>query len=360
MILTELLDYKCPNCNASINFDSQTQRMQCPYCDTTIDIESLRQMDNILNESLPENMEWSQEQSEYFSDEDTQGMNVYVCQSCGGEVVSDETTAATQCPFCDNNVVIKSRFSGDLKPDVIIPFMYDKKNAKEALGKHVNQRFVPQVFKDENHIDEIKGVYVPVWLFDSKVDAQYVFHGEIIRTYSDANYDYTETSVYLLNRSGSLAFKEIPVDGSTKMDDDLMESVEPFDISQTKSFQTAYLSGYLANRYDVNVDECIKRANERIRYSTEEVFRGSTAGYSNVTVQSGSISLRDNSYKYAMYPVWLLNTSWNGRKFSFAMNGQSGKIVGNLPMDKAKAALWMTGLTVINSALIYLIAWLLR
>ncbi len=358
--MSGLLDYKCPNCNASIEFDSQSQQMQCPYCDTTIDVESLQAMDNILNENATENLEWSQDESEYFSSDDTQGMNVYACQSCGGEVVADETTAATKCPFCDNNIVMKNQFSGDLKPDVIIPFMHDKKAAKEALKKHVDKRFVPQVFKDENHIDEIKGVYVPVWLFDSKVHAHYVFHGEIIRTYSDSNYDYTETSVYMLNRSGELAFQNIPVDGSTKMDDDLMESVEPFDVAQTKDFQTAYLSGYLANRYDVDVDECIKRANERIRYSTEEVLRGSTAGYSNVTVQSGNINLSDNSYRYAMYPVWLLNTSWNGQKFAFAMNGQSGKIVGNLPMDKSKAALWMAGLTLINSAVVYAIAWFLR
>lgn len=358
--MNALIDYKCPACNGSIEFDSQTQQMKCPYCDTLIDVESLQKLDSKIDEMPEENMSWNTEDAEYMSEDETSGLNVYACQSCGGEVVADETTAATRCPFCDNNIVMTNRFAGDLKPNLLIPFQFDKKQAKEALKNHVNKRFVPSVFKEENHIEEIQGVYVPVWLFDSDVDAQIIFNGEIIRTYSDSDYDYTETSVYQLNRSGNVGFSAIPVDGSTKMDDELMESVEPFDLSGTKDFQTAFLSGYLANRYDVDMDQCFKRANERIRYSTEEVFRDSTAGYSNVEVRSSNINLFNNTYKYALYPVWLLNTRWNDQNFAFAMNGQTGKFVGNLPLDKNKYWTWFSAITVISSVLIYAIAWMLR
>lgn len=358
--MNELIDYKCPACNGSIEFDSQTMQMKCPYCDTLLDVDSLRKLDEKIDEMSEGSMEWNTEHTEYMSESESAGLNVYTCQSCGGEVVTDETTAATSCPFCDNNIVMTKQFAGDLRPDCLIPFHFDKKQAKEALKNHVNKRFVPSVFKDENHIDEIKGVYVPVWLFDSNVSADIVFHGELIRTYSDSNYDYTETSVFQLNRAGDLAFSGIPVDGSTKMDDELMESIEPFDLNATQDFQTAYLSGYLANRYDVEMDDCFRRANERIRYSTEQVFRDSTFGYVNVYPQSSNINLYNNTYKYALYPVWLLNTSWNGQKFAFAMNGQTGKFVGNLPMDKKQAGLWLGVLTIINAAIVYAIAWFLR
>lgn len=358
--MSGLIDYKCPNCSGTIEFNPSSQEMVCPYCDTTIDVESLMDLDSKLSEENNENLNWDNTNEEYFSEEETQGMNVYICQSCSGEVVADETLGSSKCPFCDNNIVMHSKFSGDLKPDAVIPFLFDKKQAKETLKKHVDKRFVPQIFKDENHIDEIKGVYVPVWLFDSHVDAEFIFKGDIVRTYSDSEYNYTETSVYRLDRSGNLDFANIPVDGSTKMDDDLMESIEPFDVVDMKPFQTAYLAGYMANRYDVDKDECVVRANERIKNSTEELFMDSTREFTNVRTERRTVNLSDNRCRYVMYPVWLLNTSWGDKKFVFAMNGQTGKMVGNLPMDKGKAAMFVLATSVITSAIIYALAWFLR
>ncbi len=358
--MSGLIEYKCPNCNGTVEFDSSIQEMKCPFCDTTFAVASLMELDKELEHAPSDQMDWSNKEREYMSEDETAGLNVYSCQSCGGEVVADETTAATSCPFCDNNIVLKDRFAGDLKPDYVIPFAFDKKAAKAALKKHVDKRFVPKIFKDENHIDEIKGVYVPVWLFDSDVEADMVFKGELIRFYSDSRYNYTETSVYRLNRSGTLSFRSVPVDGSTKMDDDLMESVEPFDLSGQKDFQTAYLAGYLANRYDVDVDESIHRANERLKHSTAEMFSRSVAQYSNVTVQYNQVHLSNNSYAYALYPVWLLNTSWNGKKYQFAMNGQTGKFVGNLPLDKGAYSRWFVSIAAITSVVVYAIAWMFR
>ena len=152
----------------------------------------------------------------------------------------------------------------------------------------------------------------------------------------------------------------MPVDGSSKMPDDLMESIEPFKFEDAVDFKTAYLAGYLADKYDVTAEQSIDRANERIKRSTEDAFASTVKGYHSVTTENSSIRLHNGKAKYALYPVWLLNTTWKGKKYLFAMNGQTGKFVGDLPVDKKASRLWTLGLTVLCGAIIYGGAWLLR
>ncbi len=334
--MSTLLEYKCPCCGGAVNFDSNQQKMVCPYCDAEFDVEALKQTQEAdsQNSNQPEQHEWQDSTDSQWSSEELQGMNVYVCQSCGGELIAEDTTGATACPYCDSPVILKSSFSGDLRPDYIIPFKLDKKTAKEAMAKHFEGKILlPKVFKSENHIDEIKGIYVPFWLFSSETESRYTFNATKVRTWSDNEYVYTETKHYKVYREGKLSFSNIPVDGSEKMPNDLMESIEPFNYSEFKEFNTGYLSGFLADKYDVSRDECIGRANERIDHSTEQAFKETAIGYTSVTTQNGNVHYYNNSSKYALMPVWVLNTSWRDKKFLFAMNGQTGKFVGNLPMD---------------------------
>ena len=172
-------------------------------------------------------------------------------------------------------------------------------------------------------------------------------------------YNYTETSHFAVFRSGGIGFENVPVDGSTKMDDALMESIEPFDISEAVPFQAAYLPGYLADKYDVGADASVERANERIRQSVEEAFISTVHGYSTVTPVRTAIDLDNSRARYALYPVWILNTQWNGQKFTFAINGQTGKIAGDLPMDKGAFKKWLFGVSGIVSAAVFALSYLL-
>ena len=164
----------------------------------------------------------------------------------------------------------------------------------------------------------------------------------------------------MIHRGGSVGFEHVPVDGSSKMPDDLMESVEPYDYSDALDFQTAYLAGYFADKYDVTAEESIDRANQRVRRSTEDAFASTVQGYATVNAESSSVQFHGGKAKYALYPVWLLNTTWNGEKYTFAMNGQTGKFVGNLPLDKSAATKWTVGLAVALSAAACGISWLLH
>lgn len=349
-----LQEYKCPCCGGAIAFNTQIQKMKCPYCDTEFEMEALASYDEALKNEPTSDMTWETSPGAEWRQGEEDGLRVYVCRSCGGEVVGDETTAATSCPYCGNPVVMMGQFSGDLKPDYVIPFKLDKAAAMDALKRHYQgKRLLPKVFKDQNHIDEIKGVYVPFWLFDADADAHLRYKVSRVRSWSDSQYNYTETSYFAVVRAGQLGFERVPVDGSSKMDDTLMEAIEPFDFSQAVDFQTAYLAGYLADKYDVNAEQSIERANERIRKSTEQAFENTVQGFTTVIPESTNIQLANGSAKYALYPVWLLNTSWNGQQYTFAMNGQTGKFVGDLPLDKKAYRKWLFGLTGIIGAAVF-------
>jgi len=334
--MSQLQEYKCPCCGGALKFDSSLQKMKCPYCDTEFEMEALRKYDLRL-ENQQENMHWESTPDTGWSAEEAQNLRSYVCKSCGGEIIGDANTAATSCPYCGNPVVMMQQFTGTLRPDYVIPFRLDKNAAKAGLMKHLEgKKLLPKVFKDENHIDEIKGIYVPFWLFDATAQASIKYKATRTRVWEDAVNMYTEISHYGINREGALSFTNVPVDGSKNIDDALMESIEPFNYSEMVDFQTAYLAGYLADKYDVDEETSCIRANERIRKSTEETFKSTVSGYATVEVESSNINLEDSKAKYALCPVWLLNTTWNGQKYTFAMNGQTGKFVGDLPVDKGK------------------------
>ena len=323
--MSAILEQKCPCCGGAVEFDSGVQKLKCPYCDTEFEITDMPQETDEIN--------WSSQGSQWAAGE-TDGMNVYSCNSCGGEIVADSTTGATECPYCGNQVVMKGQFSGALRPDLVIPFKLDKKAAKEALKKHIStKKFVPKSFLADNRLEEIKGVYVPHWLFTCDAFGNANYKAQKVKKWSDANYDYTETSYFDIYRSGNISFDNIPVDGSTKMPDDLMESIEPFNMNDAVAFNTAYLAGYLADKYDVDSETSIVRANERVRSSAQEAFGETVENYTSVVAENVNLNITNGSCRYALYPVWILNTNWNGNNYIFAMNGQTGKFVGDIPTD---------------------------
>lgn len=357
--MSAILEYKCPSCGGAINFDSSVQKMKCPYCDSEFELQALEALEEEKRNSVPDSMEWDTQSASQWDENEADGICTYVCKSCGGEIVTSDTTSATECPYCNNPVVIAGNVSGTVKPDLVIPFKVSKEDAKAALKKHLTgKKFVPKSFKNENRINEIKGVYVPFWLFDTDSAAQINYKATRVQHWSDTKYNYTRTSTYRVRRAGNVSFAHVPVDGSSKMADDLMESIEPFNFDDAVDFRTAFLAGYLADKYDVSLENSIERANERIKASTEQLFAQTVTGYNSVVAENSSVQLTNNTAKYALYPVWLLNTTWEGKTFTFAMNGQTGKFIGDLPVDKKAFWTAVLGVGAGLSAAVYALAWL--
>lgn len=356
-----LTEYKCPCCGGAIEFNSKVQKMKCPYCDTEFEMDAVKEYGEALKEDRPNQLKWETDAAEEWQDAEKEGMRSYQCKSCGAEVIADSTTGAASCPYCGNPIVMSKQFSGMLKPDLVIPFQLDKKQAKEGLRRHLqDKKLLPKIFKDQNHIEEIKGIYVPFWIFEAKADADIRYKATRVRTWSDSDYNYTQTSHYFVLRSGTLNFSGIPVDGSVKMADDLMESIEPFDLTKAVDFQTAYLSGYLADKYDVSAEDSVQRANKRVKESTRRAFADTVTDYSTVHAENTSIRLQNGKARYALLPVWILNTTWNGEKYVFAMNGQTGKFVGNLPVDQGVYRRTFFSIAAVSAAAVYLLAFLIH
>ncbi len=335
------MEYKCPNCGAPLIFDSHTQQMKCEYCDNSFTMEQLTEYDKILEaEQQSDDLNW-----EGYVGEELDGLTGYICQSCGAQIAGDGNTAATECVYCGNPVVLAGQMSGMNKPNYVIPFKLDKEAAKTALRNfYKGKPLLPKMFKSENRIDKITGLYVPFWLFDCDADARILFDATTVNTWTSGEYRYTKTSHYNATRAGVIGFDRIPADGSSKMDDAYMDAIEPFNYSDMVDFQSAYLAGYLADKYDVDSEASIPRANLRVKNSTEDAFKSTVTGYHSVTIKNSNIHIENGSIKYAMLPVWMLNTKYKGKMYTFAMNGQTGKLVGKLPVDKGRFCAWLFGL----------------
>lgn len=328
--------YKCPCCGAPLVFGGDL--LKCESCDNTFPLETMQQMsEGMADAGGQSKYDW--EHYEPRSYEDTNEINLanYSCPSCGAEVTGDDTLGSTVCPYCGQSTVVKGQFEGTLRPDYIIPFKFDKKAAMAAFEESAKKApFLPDEFKSKKKIEEMAGVYVPFWMFDCDCNAALSYNAQRVTHWSDANYNYTKTDYYKLFRAGSVGFSNIPVDGSKKADDTYMEAVEPFDYSEAMEFNGAYLAGYMADKYDVSAEESIERANERVKNSTVAAFDDTTRSYVAVIPEQQRISFSEGKIRYSLLPVWMLNIKYLDKIYRFAINGQTGKVVGEYPVDKKK------------------------
>ena len=350
----QITNYQCPACTGPLHYSESLGKLKCDYCGTEYEVAEIEAMYAKKEEKSVEAQKKAEKETEQkkqqqakaaeegwdtsdISDnwgKDAAGMKSYNCPSCGAELICDETTAATSCPYCGNPTVVPGQFSGALKPEFVLPFRMTKDDAVRALRAHYRGKpFLPRSFTAGNHIEEIQGVYVPFWLFDGGAEGEVDYKAANSRTYRDDDYEITETDHYDVHRGGSIAFEKIPVDASSKMPDDHMDSIEPFDYTQMQPFSTAYLPGYLADKYDVTVDDSRARADRRSRETLENALRETVTGYGTCVTDRTDIRLHRGKVHYALLPVWMLSTKWNGESFLFAMNGQTGKLVGDLPTD---------------------------
>jgi DNA-directed RNA polymerase subunit RPC12/RpoP len=357
----DIKEYKCPNCSGAVKFDSGIQKMKCPYCDAEFEMAAVAEYQKQMEKPETDHFEIDVGKAGQAWDESDLGdLSTGSCPSCGAELIGDANTIATVCPCCGNTQIMQKRIQGILKPEYVIPFRLDKKAAKEALLEfYKGKKLLPNFFKSENRINSIQGLYVPFWLFDAKAQGNVSFKATKVLAWSDSSYNYSKTDFYSVQREGCIGFEKISVDGSEKMDDDYMDAIEPFDYGKLTNFQSAYLSGYIAEKYDVGIEASKERAIKRIKNSVESQFRSSVTGYTSVTKERSGITVENGKVRYALFPVWILNSKYNNENCQFIMNGQSGLIVGRLPVDKGKAAkyslLYLFGFGAVFSLIIRLL-----
>ena len=303
---------------------------------------------------------WETGSREEWSEQDQAALNTYQCPACGGEIVTDDTTAATFCPYCDNPTIIPTKLSGGLKPESVLPFRKSREDATAAFLKLCKSKpLLPKEFTSQQRLEKITGMYVPFWLYDCAADFTGSYKATRIHRWSDSRYNYTRTEHFLLSRKASADFSGIPMDGSTKMDDAFMESIEPFDYSQMVPFDMAYLTGYLADKYDVSSEDGQERIRRRVEQSLQDNIQTTLLGYATVVPTNRQIRVHNSKAKYVLLPVWMLNTKYNGKIYTFAMNGQTGKMTGSFPICPKRSAIWFAGICGSVTALVHLLQILL-
>ena len=341
---SHVIEYKCPCCNARLVFGEESQKLTCEFCENTFEVDAVLAYNESLDQSDAGQFQIEEEPHQQWKEPEQEHIQGFQCPACGGEILTDENTAATFCPYCDNPTIMPARVSGGLKPDGIIPFKTNKEDAKAAfVALCKGKPLLPKLFTQDKQLEKITGIYIPFWLYSCSGDLDATYKATRIRTWSDAHYHYTKTDHYLLRRSAEALFEDIPVDGSSKMDDIFMESIEPFDYTEIVDFDTAYLSGFLADKYDVAAENGYARVQERVSQSMEDRIADSLIGYSSALPSSRNIHVTKSKAKYVLLPVWILNIRYHEKLYTFAMNGQTGKITGTLPSCPRKTAMWFGG-----------------
>lgn len=342
LILDTIKTYSCPCCGASLAYDGSSQSLHCASCGNDYTPETLQQIfDADARSNEKSTYDWSKYEPRAFGEVESEGLRTYSCPACAAEITGSAAMGATICPYCGNAAIVEKQFEGAYAPDYLVPFRVDKK----AAMKHFEQTcqklpFLPDEFKNKRKVEEMSGIYVPFWMFDCKADADITYRGERVSHWSDSENDYVKTDYYKIFRAGTLDFENLPVDASQKADDAYMDALEPYNLNDAVKFEPAYLAGYLADKYDVSAAESEQRANSRIKNTTESTFAETVTGFTGVVTEKSRVAFTQGKVRYSLLPVWMLHIAYEGKNYAYAVNGQTGKVVGSFPISKKKRNLF--------------------
>ena len=335
--MSDLKEQKCPSCGGAMRYDPAQGKLVCDFCGSVVDIGMLPKGTAAEEEALG-GFDFDAISDQFIS-ENAEALPVYTCVSCGADLIVPAEQSALTCPYCGNNIVLSNQVTGQLRPDGVIPFRIQSKDLPEAVNRYYkDKKLLPKDFFSESTMGRVTGVYVPFWVFSGDLYGEMTYSGERSSSHRSGDYIITETRHYSLARSASLAFDALPVDTSGRIDDRLMDSLEPFDLSEMKPFDIRYLAGFTADRFDQKKSDIAGRAEGRMRNTAESLVSSQAgAGYVNVSRTRGGLNA-DLSARYVLFPVYMFDIDYGRKTYHFAVNGQTGKVVGELPVSKSVSA----------------------
>ncbi|MBR6484411.1 MAG: hypothetical protein IKT14_05280 [Clostridiales bacterium] len=361
---------QCPNCSANLVFDADTQKLVCDFCGASFLPDELTFIPEETKDHPEETKKEEQKAEEVpeVSSEETSSKETspevsadeysqFVCNACGAAVITDKTTSASFCAFCGSPALIGQRLTNEFRPRYMIPFAYGREKAVEKFyGWCKGGRFTPISFVSDRNIEKLTGLYVPFWLFDIDGKMDYSGTGVDVNVVTTGSKTVTTTKYYDVKRKGTLHWRKIPLDAETKIDDKLMEAIEPFNYKGLRDYDFKYIPGFFADTYDLKAEDLNQRiVNRAMGYMNEE-FKSSTKEYDRVTGVNNSSSFSEPKAELALLPVWFLSYKYLGKTYHFAMNGQSGEVAGVPPVSMVKRtilfAVLLAVLTVITKIIV--------
>lgn len=374
--MSTVINYKCPNCGADMAFDAKTGMLRCASCGRTDNIEQMAgsktqggdykyEMDeddiNAANSAFENDYadaSDTDEPSHHNTFEEGEAVE-YHCNNCGAIIITDPQTTATTCSFCGAGVVLSDRLSGNLAPAKLIPFTINREQAQEAFKKWCRKGLLtPRDFMTADRIKNITGIYVPFWLYDMNGRGEAEATCTRVRTYSVGDWIYTETKYYHVYRKVDLNYSRIPCDASKKMEDGMMDKLEPYQYVSLKDFEMPYLAGYISEKYDFDDEQMLPRIKERVNNYVQNYIRSTVSGYTTVNFHRMDLNIRKKHADYTLMPVWMVCYDYKQAEHIFAMNGETGKVVGKPPLSKAKIAAWLSGISAASFVIMRIITML--
>ncbi|SJZ58880.1 hypothetical protein SAMN02745116_00828 [Pilibacter termitis] len=336
---TTVLTHKCPNCAGALTFNPTDQKFHCEYCLSVFSEQEVSKFEE-KQASVA-----STSQQEVPKDTDGDGVDdigLFICPNCAAQIVTETTTAATTCYFCHNPVVLNERLSGEFLPEKVIPFLIDKKEAeKKFLEWTAKKRFVPKAFFNKEQIKNLTGVYFPYFLVDSKLHGSMKAKGVRIRSWVVGDIEYTETKQYRIYREGDMTFFDLVKNALRKnTTQKMVTGVQPFDFDRAIPFKNQYLAGFQAEKRDLEFSDLKEEIDHELKEYGTSLLREEISGYTTVSNVTSSLELVDQQNSYVLLPVWLVTYRDRGSDtlYYYAMNGQTGKTSGVLPISRGKLA----------------------
>ena len=343
-----VISFKCPNCDGELIFDPASQSYKCEYCISTFSQEEL---DNMHREESTEKKLGASSgyTEEIYEEEAASGVGeavMYTCPSCGAEIVTDATTAATFCYYCHNPVILGGRLSGEFLPDKIIPFEITKEQAVKKFLDYVGKKkFIPKAFFSKQQIETITGVYFPYWNYSAELENTMQGEARNVRSWTTGNIRYTETKYYHVNRAGKVSLTNMTENALQKANAELARGVMPYDFEKMRDFNMGYLSGFMAEKRDIEFNSLEERMQAMAKSYAFNMVKD-TINYSSVNIQNSQTHFCGEDWAYCFLPVWTITYKGrNGKIYYYSMNGQTGEVCGELPVDNKKLALVSGGIS---------------
>ena len=345
-----VISFKCPNCDGELIFDPSSQKYKCEYCASLFSQEELDAMRpgqtkeaeaNGQEPGTAEDGTAGQTEAQEESDGAHDGEAVsYTCPSCGAQIVTDATTAAVFCYYCHNPVVLSGRLEGKYLPDKVIPFSVTREAARKGFQEYISKKkFVPKAFFNKKQIESLTGVYFPYWHYHAVLDGKLQADARRLRVWRVGDMEYTETKHYSVSREGQAELDNLTENALKKANSKLAAGVMPYEFEKMQDFKLGYLSGFLAERRDIERQEVEGRMQGEMRSGAERLLRETITGYDSVSVRNSGFTPEKEDWSYVLFPVWTLTYKGkNGKIYYYSMNGQTGKVYGELPVDYGKAA----------------------
>ncbi|MCH7229450.1 hypothetical protein L0U85_01025 [Glycomyces sp. L485] len=339
--------YPCNTCGAQLEFKPGSSALTCPYCGTHQQIE--------LKRRRVVDRDWASLASKPRRPRSEVPANLFVCTQCGAHTESD--TWSDVCQFCDAPVVA-DEFNPDLvPPEGVLPFQVDRAAARERLREWVRSRwFAPNRFKHVDEAESLKSTYLPHWTWDADTRSRYTGQRGEHYYVEDSNGNRSRrTRWHLARGTVSRSFDDVVVPATNHVSHAYLEKLgEDWPTGQALAYQPEFLSGHHTQRYDIEPEQGLGHAKERMARVIERDVRRDIGG-DEQRVHSIDTSYSNIKYKLLLLPVWLVVYLFGGKSWQVLVSGQTGRVTGERPWSAWKIAFAVVIGLVVAAVAVYFI-----